>query len=389
MTVMGWDLPGLGTLWDHGHKWIVDSTRRAIERAGVRVPIEALPEAAFVDPRVHAYFYWPDAPLPLAQLLVGFLPAAARPMRTPVVADAHGTVHLPGLGLAGGLAPHARTELRWNGDAWAIDGAAMYAPTRVAKIELATTLDPPCTRVLMQDEAPHELAIWTTAMRHRDTLARALDRLRTIDRDHAAELARDARLLVLFRSERLRSCANVSAYGAAFLQCERDATVPFFCEDIAHQVGHVTFYAVTADPRRCFRIPPATPMARIGGRVDDPRTLFDALHGNFTIARMIHALEGLLAQELTPLERAETVGRLAQAILRLRSGLDGVDDARFFTPEIWAIHGALRDRSDALARRHASLLAQVDLRGQPYVFSWSTFRQRNGLETTGEIRPSW
>jgi hypothetical protein len=150
--------------------------------------------------------------------------------------------------------------------------------------------------------------------------------------------------------------------------------------DLAHQIGHATFHAVTADPRRCFRIPPATPLAAFGGRPGDHRTLFDALHGNFTMTRMIEVLDALLVQPLEPLERAEVIGRIAQALWKLECGLEDVDDARLFTPEVRAMHLAMRELAATMRARHGARVADVDLGEQPYAFSWSTYRRRNGIE---------
>jgi hypothetical protein len=320
MTAMDWRIAGLDALVEQGRRFIARGVRNALARRGVALDLDALPERVLFDPLVHAYLYWPDAPMPFR-----------------VPAD-----------LGGG-------------------------------VELARGPDPAWMRVLAPEEPGTDLAIGECARRHGAALVRALDLLRALDPGYAEELARDLRLVVLFRSRVRGSCANFSAYGAVFLQCEPDASMPFFCEDLAHQAAHVTFYAVTADPRRAFRVPPAVTIARLGGPAHDTRSLFDALHGNFTLARMIQVLDGLLhGVELDADERAETAGRLALALERLDRGLDSVDDERLFTPEVWRIHEALRVLSDAMRQRHAGLVASADLRGQPYVFSWPIYRRRNG-----------
>jgi hypothetical protein len=381
-------LPGFDAMVDHGRRWMIAGTRRALARAGARVPVDALPDAALLDPRVHAFAYWPGAPIPIEQVLVGLLPPAARPPATRVVADGDGVVHLPGLGCASGLPPWAGATLLCSGRDVTIEGATWQPPTLLpGGAELATRVDPSWQRVLLHDAPAHDLGIEACAVRHRGTVERALGWLRALDRSYFAELSRDLRLLVLFCSDRVGSRTNLSAHGAAFLHCEPDAGAPFFCEDLAHQVGHLTFYAVTADPRRCFRIPPRTPIARVGGPAWDHRSLFDALHGNFTIVRMVQVLGALLDRvALAPLERAETVGRLALALDRLERGLDSVDDARLFTPEIWSLHRVMREFAATMRRRHGARVDGVDLAEQPYVFSWATYRRRNRVAVAAEQR---
>lgn len=372
-------LPGFEALVEHGRARLIAGARRALAHAGARVPIDALPDGALLDPRVHAFAYWPGAPIPIEQVLVGLLPAAARPAAVRVVADGDGVVHLPGLGCAIGLPPAASATLLCSGTRASIEGATWQPPARLpGGAELAMRVDPSWQRVLLHDAPAHDLELEASAARHRGTIERALGWLRALDRDYFAELSRDLRLLVVFRSDRVGSRTNLSAHGAAFLHCEPDASAPFFCEDLAHQVGHLTFYAVTADPRRCFRIPPRTPIARVGGPAWDHRSLYDALHGNFTIVRMVQVLGALLDRvALSPLERAETVGRLALALDRLERGLDSIDDPRLFTPEIWALHGVMRDFAVAMRRRHGARIEHADLGEQPYTFSWATYRRRN------------
>jgi hypothetical protein len=383
MSALSWELPGFDELREHGRERLRQGARRAIERHGA-VAVE-LDDAALLDPRVHAFFYLQPPPCPLDQLLVGHVAAALRPACIEVVADASGVVHVPGAGVFPGCPPGARLELRWDG-AWVLRDAVAHPlpPSRIAgtPIEFDEACDPGLARILTEDDASHELGGPAVAARHRVALERAVGWLSRLDDRYREELCRDCRVLRLFHCATRRSCANVSAYGAAFLQCEDDASAVFLVEDIAHQVGHVTFYGVTADPRRCFRVPPRVKVRELGGDEDDRRSLYDALHGNFTMGRMVGVFDAILSSRaivLAPIERAELLGRFAQALRRFQAGLACIDDERLFTPEIWAIHRAWWRMHEQLWDRHRGALEGLDLGGQRYVFSWATYRARNGL----------
>lgn len=387
VSVLSWELPGFDELCDHGRARLRQGARRAIELDETRtVPLDALDDATLLDPRVHAFFYLHPRPCPLDQLLVGQVAADARPAHIEVVADARGVVHVPGLGTFTGCPPGARLPLRWEGD-WLLQGAPARPrpPRRLAgtPIELDEAADPGLTRILTGDDPTHELGGPDVATRHLEALTRAMEWLGGLDTRYRGELQRDCRVLRLFQSATLRSCANVSAYGAAFLQCEDDASAVFFAEDVAHQVGHVSFYGVTADPRRCFRVPPRVRVSELDGDDDDPRSLFDAFHGNFTMGRMVGVFDAILASPeivLEPLERVELLGRFAQALQRFRAGLECIDDERLYTAEAWALHRAWWRIVEQLEERHHGALQGLDLRGQPYVFSWAAYRARNGIE---------
>ena len=386
VSVLSWELPGFEALCEHGRERLRQGARRAVERDDSRtVPLDALDDATLLDPRVHAFFYLHPRPCPLDQLLVGHVAAAARPARVEVVADASGVVHVPGVGTIPGHLPGARLELRWEGD-WVLqDAPACPRPARRlagTPIELDEACDPGLTHILTAGDPSHELGGPAVVERHVDAVSRALEWLVGLDTRYRGELCRDCRVLRLFRSPTLRSCANVSAYGAAFLQCEDDATAVFFAEDVAHQVGHVTFYGATADPRRCFLVPPCIRVSELNGNESDPRSLFDAFHGNFTMGRMVGVFDAILSSPgivLQPLERAELLGRFAQALQRFRAGLESIDDERLYTAEAWAIHREWWRIVEMLCERHQHVLQGLDLGGQPYVFSWAAYRVRNGL----------
>lgn len=351
--------------------------------------MEGLGERAYTDPRVHAFFYLDPPPYSLDQALVGHLVEAARPKNVEVVADEYGAVHLPGAGAFLGCQPHEAYTLSWRGG-WELScrGATFCAPdfVRGSTIELDRFGDPGCARVLTDDDPSQELGGVAVLERHRSVLVRSLQRMFEMDDGYREELHRDCRLIRVYRSPTLYSCASQSAYGAAFLQCEDDASEVFFVGDLAHQIGHVTFYGVSEDRRRCFAIPPLTPLSTITANKADTRSLFDGLHGNFTIARMAGVYDAMyrgLDDSHSVGYCGELVGRFADVMCRFRRGLESVNNPRFFTSEVWEIHCALKRLYESLWETYQGVLAGASLRGQGYVFSWSIYREVNGLHHEG------
>lgn len=396
MSTLDRDIPYFTELSCNGRARLHAGARRAVELQSARLTIDpaVIAAAAYEDPRLHAWFYAPETDLPLMQLLAGYLSREHLPSTIEVVADEEGVVHVPHVGRWSGLAGRERAAIEWR-DAWVLhrtQGSSEFLPTRKIGdfgVELMTALDPLTQHVLLQGAARGgSLHVAECARRHTRALTGALIRLSQLDIGYAEELARDGRVLCLFKNTQIPSCANVSAYGAAFLQCEDDASEVFFCEDIAHQVGHVTFYSVTADPRRCFRIPPQTPLRLCTYDQTDARSLFDAFHGNFTMVRMVQVFDALMGMSWSALEYHELRGRFALALHRLEYGLASVDDERLFSPEAWAMHAWFWELYAEMKRRRGPVLAGADLGEQPYVFSWEIYRRRNGLDVPSALRRS-
>ncbi|WP_437312890.1 aKG-HExxH-type peptide beta-hydroxylase [Sorangium sp. So ce385] len=349
--------------------------------------------AGLHEPLLRAWLLHESPAIGLDQILFGYLDEGDRPARLAVRANHRGVVHLPNLGsLRTGL-PDGTFELRSPGGGapttlWR-DGQpvnVVFTPRCVVpgtSIELHTDMHPffpPFFRHMPSDE---EVEIEETARLSLPALTRGFALLERVSPGQRAQVERDCRALVVLRSKKINSFATTGMLGAAFLSVPDEPTELFFCEDLVHQVGHLSFFAVTAEP--CFTIPEDTLLSAFTVVKDDHRTLFAAFHGNYTIMCMVQFFDACVDDgELDARLRHELLGRFALAMERFGAGLESIDDERLYTPEAWAMHCRMVEvHDDVLARRRA-LLAGHDLSNQPYAFDYGMFSALNPAPPVAE-----
>jgi len=361
--------------------------RQAAERLERAAPdlfacVERAGGAGLREPLLWAWMQHELPPLGLDQILFGYLREEDRPARIQVRANHRGVVHLPNLGSMRTAAPDAVLELRWRDtdaslalwrDARPLE--AVFTSRRVVpgtSIELHTDHHPLFPAFFPGAPSPGEIDIEGTSTRCLPALTRALARLARVSPRQRADIDRDCRALVVLRSEGINSFAAPGILGAAFLSVPEDPTEIFFCEDLVHQVGHVSFYAITA--ARCFTIPPQTPVALFTVLKHDHRTLDAAFHGNYTLTRMAQCFDACLDDSaLDPRLRHELLGRFTLSLSRLGPGLESIDDERLYTPDAWALHQTMIAIYEDILTRRCDLLAGYDLSNQPYVFDHARF----------------
>lgn len=342
--------------------------------------------AALQEPLLHAWLSQDAPTVTLEQLLFGYLRPIDRPPRIQVQASPNGVVHLPCLGALHTGMPRASFELRWNLGAplalWSAEGRRVpvtFTPRQVVPgttIELHTELPPLCARFLHRSPAAEELEEERTAARSLPALTRALALLARVAPEQRSTLERDCRALLLVRSDTISSLTTMDACGLAVLSVPEGPSEIYFCEDLLHQVGHLSFFAITV--QRCFTIPAATPLAHLAARKDDPRTLYAAFHDNYATMRMVQFFDACLTAGAVRGElRHELIGRLALALDRYRDGLEAIDDQRIYTPMAWDLHCRMAELHEEVRGRRGPLLRQYDLASQPHSFDYGVFCAHN------------
>jgi hypothetical protein len=369
--------------------------------------------AGLHEPLVHAWLSHQSPPIGLEQLLYGYLLAPDRPERLPVLASSKGVVRLPGWGA---LRLHEWDPSQHRAESGlelrSIPGTepALWVNGRPApaerlgrrvvpgtEIELHAELHPLVTRFFRQRTEEREVEVEGTSLRCLPALARAFALLARVAPEQRASIERDCRALVVLRSAKILSLATLDAYGLAVLSVSagsdgvvgdddsRDPSELCLAEDLVHQVGHISFFAITEQP--CFTIPAQTPLARFTSLTGDHRTLYAAFHGNYTIMRMAQFFEACLERgALDAALRHELLGRFALTMTRFEAGLVSIDDERLYTPLAWQLHRAMIRVYERLDARYRPLLERCDLAGQPYVFDYRAFCARN--PRVDAMRPS-
>jgi HEXXH motif-containing protein len=308
-------------------------------------------------------------------------------------------VHLPGLGalyLDQGVssgAPAESLQLRTcPGQAPTLWRESQQVPAVLrtrrtvpgTELELYEELHPFFASCFRQRPSDHEVEVAATTRRSLPALTRALELLGRVAPGLLAQLRRDGRALVVLQSDKVSSMASLATYGLVFISVPEEPSELFFGEELVHQISHVSFYAVTAQP--CFTIPSETPLSRFTVLAADHRTMFTAFHGNYTIMRMAQFFDACL-EGGTPSEplRHELIGRFALALARFEAGLIAIDDERLYTPIAWRLHRRMIEVYEDLDARHRKLIEGYDLTNQPYVFDYPAFCSRNPCEGTRSL----
>ena len=185
------------------------------------------------------------------------------------------------------------------------------------------------------------------------------------------------RRVVLFRSEHLNSFATPRQHGTAFLNVALGQDELFLAEDLAHQCGHVLFFACSPAPDDYFVLSSNTSLHQLGVR-DDRRSLYVALHGLVTEAFMTVCLDRFLSLGLVKdRQRHELTGRLAFIVNRF-----GSDAATLLRLGVLSQKGAklcaaiAHILEEVLARRR-QLLSRAVFSNQSYNFDYGRYVELN------------
>lgn len=350
------------------------------QQLGARL-VTADDSLAALEPLAVARLSDPHGRGDLAATVLPMLDPSDRPAVVIAPADDDGVVELPGIGHIRGNRPHVDVEIAWGGE----DHVDVRRPEgrehmRLTPIEtvpgtravVAPTIHPFFRRFFAVDTAACPLLATrvTTAFQ---LIAQATPTLHT-------HLADAVRRVSVHRAGHVPSFATPRAHGAVFLAVTDDQGDVGLAEDLVHQGGHVLCTAMTVDRDLFFAREPSTPLGSITGSTIEPRTLYEAFHGVFTEAAMVLFLTRVLDEDiLDGQQQHEALGRLALIASRTGRDLADLSIGGLFTDEgTRVLHLCRAALADALERRRHELRT-LDLRDQPYAFSYTAFAARNPL----------
>lgn len=149
--------------------------------------------------------------------------------------------------------------------------------------------------------------------------------------------------------------ATVFLWGAVMLNPGRIPDRVTLVESLAHECAHALLFGLTLGADLTTNGPGARYASPLR---PDPRPIEGIAHATYVLARMIHALDCLLAgAPLTPDERRCASEKLARNRRDYAAGLSVVEAHARFTREGAAIFSACRAAMEAPARRSQSIAA--------------------------------
>lgn len=328
-----------------GRPLLASALRGAVRAALDAGLADALPDAAFTDPRLFAWVggIRPDGVAP-AQLLRRHAGTTA-------------PCAPPGAGALAAIRRKVpRTEIEW--------------------IEAA---DPVLCGFLARHVAHGtELELEFGDEPYREPLDAAMTLLHAHAPAWHRRLGDAVKSLLVFRHRQAASFAALGVHGLVGVNAARGSTLCAFIDALAHQGGHVLLTEATLDQQRWFEVAATT---QVGAASGDARTLYETLHGLFTMGAVIEVFGAIDPQDLaSPTDRMERRGRIALARTRL-----ALDLAALRRHASGHFKGPARDMVAVLENmlgHHDPDRRDFDLGGQREDFDVGVFLSRNLIPTT-------
>jgi hypothetical protein len=266
----------------------------AMEEGSADESLAAMPDEAFFEPRLYAELVHlgDDTPkMTIGQLI--FAANAEREGKFQARTDAHGVVSLPGFGH--GVTPYLGKLVTVSVDKNSLKIGVQFGAEGGESVELVSDallpgmaitivdhVDPVLAAFLEQHlDDPDEFKLISDVHAHREQIEAALLLIKQVRPDFHSWLVKSLRSILLFQHPTAESFASIGMHGMIFLNVPHDAHVGYFVEELAHQGGHVVFSEATLSRPDFFLGDPDQELSDFIG-TDDPRTVYDALHGLYT-----------------------------------------------------------------------------------------------------------
>jgi hypothetical protein len=227
-----------------------------------------------------------------------------------------------------------------------------------------------------------EVEIEKTVQYHINNLQTGFDVIETYLPVLYTELLKTNRNVILFHNPSVLSFVTIRVHGAIFITTISENETIFFLEEIIHQGSHNTFNTIIFDKPTFFKQDIET--ARLGDAVNhlgEERTIFSALHGLYTVAKRYESFLPLYKKNIFKgRQKHEFLGRFSDLKKRFRTGLEILDQDRFFTPKGKQMYEVLDQLCFDTIQKIPELENLFDLSNQPSEFSYHKFCELNPIE---------
>jgi hypothetical protein len=327
--------------------------------------------------------------LPVSQILWGHIPDSAKPSRIKVKTCAEGLVALPNFGYLITCLPCQDLELHYAGS----DDAILLFTLSGKQIDFAmqpeTILGTSSIRVLKSKAFIYDYlsiktdeAIAESVDRAMPSLENAYALLQAATPEYCALIERCTREIAVFSSPNFNSFASRMHYGTSFLNCENRLCDPiFFLDDLAHQVGHTVFDALTLDHGAILAVDKDTHIKSVSTTYveQEHRTVYFALHGLFTYTAIIHCLDqGLKKRLFNDRQALDAIGRIGFYMRKFRYDLQQLNHPQLYTPEGYEFVKMFQASYEEIAVNYQKF-PPVNYDNQSYTFQYDSFVEINSI----------
>jgi hypothetical protein len=193
------------------------------------------------------------------------------------------------------------------------------------------------------------------------------------------------REFVVFSSPNHNSFAGIMQQGTAYFNIEnKQKSVVFFIDDIAHQCGHVIFNVLTLETNKFLKVSKDHPLNGFSPNPQESRGVYGAFHGLFTYTTILHSLDKVLKSGnlFDETQCHEALGRMGFYLGKFYSDLQLMNNSEILTDEGLAYHKQFLEGFNTIFQEYGKELASFDYSNQPYTFQYNLFQIFNPVKKT-------
>jgi hypothetical protein len=183
----------------------------------------------------------------------------------------------------------------------------------------------------------------------------------------------------VFNCTNYESFAALHYFGCAFLNLAGQKQQPiFFLDDIAHQSGHIIFYALTHSFNKFIRPHRGAPLKDFTSISYEQRSVYGAFHGLFTYTTILHCLDTALREKwFNKEEEVEVYARLGFYYRKFELDLCHMRDNRILDEEGWRYYDMLNSGFDKIKKEYYHIFKRFSYSNQNYNFNFEDFSKAN------------
>ncbi|MFV0233927.1 hypothetical protein OBK30_12810 [Empedobacter falsenii] len=214
--------------------------------------------------------------------------------------------------------------------------------------------------------------------KHKNDIKKALNIIEEVIPDFYKLILDSTKNIFLYENQNIRSFVTRKCHGTIFLSVDDKSNITYFLEEIIHQCGHNIFNSVTFNVNEFIQISENTNLGSLI-KNNDSRTIYDALHGVFTVStgtQILYEVYNKIDLGDDELNK-ELLARLAIKSKRFRTGIERIRFNEIFTEKGKIIYDILDKKCEQIITNNKDIFNKFNFSNQPPVFSYEMFKKVN------------
>jgi hypothetical protein len=333
----------------------------------------------FLEPNLFCYFL-SDIGLKnktsLEQTLFGYIAGGKRPAEVTLKADLFGLVNLPNLGYIRAN-PYEVFTLSDE------EITQKLIPNQFVKNSAIRLCLHPTDHLSYQDGVIFDEPIEQSLTKHQSQLVEATIFFQNNLPDFWKLIEDFTREFVVFSSPNHNSFAGIMQQGTAYFNIEnKQKSVVFFIDDIAHQCGHVIFNVLTLETNKFLKVAKDSSLSGFTPNPQESRGVYGAFHGLFTYTTILHSLDKVIKCDnlFDDILCHEALGRMGFYMGKFYSDLQLMNNSEILTDEGLAYHRQFSEGFNTIFQEYGKELTLFNYSNQLYTFQYDLFQLLNPIQ---------